>query len=713
MLTDFKVRNETFSLDSSITAKKNICLKHDQNFFSIEFAALDFIDPKKNQYAYYLEGYEDGWIYSGDIRTANYTGVPSGEYIFHVKGSNSDGYWNEAGTSLLITILYPFWKTWWAYLLYILLFVSTLYLIFRFYLRRQKLINDLYIRDVEAQKLKEVDSMKSRFFANLSHEFRTPLTLILGPIEKLKSTTQDDTCLNNLTIMQKNAFRLQHLINQLLALSKFDEGKMKLQAVELNIVKLVDTYMQSFESLARQRKIKLTFNSNEENIPVFVDRDKLEKILYNLLSNAFKFTGEEGRIEVLVTPHPSPLKGGDFAPSFKMELSGGKSPLHGGFGGVEIRISDTGRGIPPDKLKHIFDRFYQADDSYSKDMEGTGIGLALTKELVEIHSGTISVESTQEKGTTFTIFLLLGKEHLKPEEIVEEGVAQITGQELYSPKPLAFIETQEDIEPESGKHIVTDDSLPILLIVEDNAVMRSFICSYLDKLYNIIESVDGVDGFEKATTEIPDLILSDVMMPGMDGMEFCRKIKTDERTSHIPVILLTARAAIEDKLEGLETGADDFITKPFHSHELLVRIKNLIFQRHKLREQFIKEFDIAAQMMSKDLLSMDRQFLQKAKEVIEENISNFEFNVEMFAKAMGLSRTQLHRKLKALINQSASDFLKAIRLNQAANLLKSKSGNITQIAFEVGFNNLSYFSKCFRDQFGMLPSEYANQNSKT
>jgi len=381
---------------------------------------------------------------------------------------------------------------------------------------------------------------------------------------------------------------------------------------------------------------------------------------------------------------------------------------------VNISISDTGSGIPPDKLEHIFNRFYQADDSYTKDQEGTGIGLALTKELVELHHGNITVESQLGKGTTITVYLPLGKEHLKPEEIVEsiESVEMVESVEsVENVDQFTKLSTQEILIDDDDAE--KEDSKPLLLMVEDNDDLRSYIRSYLTSDYRLSEAVDGEIGLEKAIEKIPDIVISDVMMPKMDGMELCRRLKTDVRTSHIPVILLTAKAAIEDKIEGLETGADDFLTKPFEPKELQVRIRNLIIQRSKLREQFIRELDITGQMTSKDILSIDRQFLQKAKKTVEENMSDFDFSIENFAEKMSLSRIQLHRKLKALISQSAGDFLRTVRLNHAARLIKSKSGNITQITFEVGFNNLSYFSKCFREQFGMLPSEYANQNNKT
>ncbi|MCD4730400.1 MAG: hypothetical protein K8R74_07360, partial [Bacteroidales bacterium] len=378
VITSFTVRNKTVELDTAITLKQNLSLRYNENYLSFEFAALDYTKPDQNQYAYMLEGLDEDWIYSGNRRFAYYTGVPPGGYIFRVKGSNSDGYWNEQGTSISITILPPPWKTWWAYSLYFLFAILVIVIIIRFYLRRQRLLHKLELEQIQTEKLGEIDKLKSRFFANISHEFRTPLTLILGPIAKHLPTVKDSALKQDLNVVQKNALRLQRLINQILNLSKIESGKMKLQVREQNIVNLVNGYVQSFESLAKQKKIDLIFKSDEKNIKLFVDKDKIEKILYNLLSNAFKFTGEGGRIEVVVTPLSPPSKG-DKSGSLISSLEGGR--------GVNISISDTGRGIPPEKLEHIFDRFYQADDSYTRDQEGTGIGLALTKELVKLHHG--------------------------------------------------------------------------------------------------------------------------------------------------------------------------------------------------------------------------------------------------------------------------------------------------------------------------------------
>ncbi|NOX86194.1 MAG: response regulator, partial [Chlorobi bacterium] len=628
VLTGFSVHNNNYPFNDKMISTGGVKLKHNENFISFEFAALDYFDPEKNQYAYYLEGFENSWNYVGNRHFANYTGVPPGKYIFRVKGSNNDGYWNEAGTSLAITILPPPWKTWWAYLLYAVSVASVFISIFYFYFRRKQLLHNLELEQVQSEKLKELDSIKTRFFSNISHEFRTPLTLILGPLQNMigRSTSKKDK--RELTVMQRNARRLQQLINQLLDLSKLEAGKMQLSFCETNIAEWIKMYVQSFESLARQRKIELVFEAQQPEIICFFDPEKLAQVLSNLLSNAFKFTEEGGKIEVVVSNHTplNPPEGGKHSPAESSLIGETKSPpIRGDGRGVIITISDTGPGIPPEQIEHIFDRFYQADDAQTRQHEGTGIGLALVKELVELHHGSITVESIENKGATFIIFLPQGKDHLKQEEIVSKPSENIEiEQPAETVEPVADMETTVES---------AGNDFPVLMIVEDNADMRHYIRGFFDETYRILEAADGKQGFELALKHIPDIIISDVMMPVMDGYALCRKIKTDERTSHIPLILLTARSSGADKIEGLETGADDFVIKPFDGKELQVRVNNLIEQRKRLRDLLYKRMQKSAltapeDMEANGITSMDEQFLQKLYKTVSVYFSDPEFNVE-------------------------------------------------------------------------------------
>jgi len=724
VITDFKVRNNPFILDSNISLLKHINLRYNENYLSFEFAALDYVNTGKNQYAYKLEGIDDNWISSGNRRFAAYTSVPPGNYTFFVKGSNNDGIWNEKGTSLLITIDPPPWKTWWAFTIYGLVLGFMVYGLRQYDLKRQRLKQKLEIEQVEAEKLKELDSMKSRFFANISHEFRTPLTLILGPLDKHLQKLKDKGLKKDMSIMQRNARRLQKLINQLLDLSKLESGKMKLHAQELDAIPLIRGYVQSFESLAKQKSIELSFQvaaagaaketaaataaaagKKDLKIPVYADQDKLEKILFNLLSNAFKYTSEGGRIEIEVCSW-------QFAVGRTSQVTSHKSHIDS----LLISISDTGSGIPPEKLPHIFDRFYQTDDIYTKDGEGTGIGLALTKELVELHHGSIEVQSEVGVGTTFLVYLPLGNEHLTPEELGEKGERKKEQEEEIGNWQLAI--GSDSIAKDRAPCPVpcaTDRDEHLILIVEDNTDLRLYIRTFLDQSYQVIEAEDGRQGFERALEHIPDLIISDVMMPQMDGYELCIKLKTNELTSHIPVILLTARASKESKIEGLETGADDFIVKPFDSDELIIRIKNLLDQRKRLSrliEERIQKSVVPGYLSIEDsnITSMDEQFLKKAFDTMKENYSDPEFNVEEFSQEMNMSRNQLHRKIKALTRHTAVEFIRSYRLNRAAEFIKKKSATIAEIAYDVGFSSPSYFSECFQKQFGILPSDYSGDS---
>ncbi len=692
---------------------ENLELPHYINHITFNYSATDWRAPHKLRYQYKLEGSDNDWRPITNEASAIYTNLPHGYYTFKVKAIGVAEKWSDTFEYSLV-IHPPWWYSWWAYTLYGLAILSLIFAWRRYDLKRLRLKQELELEHVQTEKLEELDKMKSRFFSNISHEFRTPLTLILGPLQNLISETTNEGSRQKLNIMHRNARRLQRLINQLLNLSKLEAGKMKLRARKENIVTLSRLFVQSFESYAVQRNIKLLFTSNTDEIPVYVDREKIEKILNNLLSNAFKFTPDGGRIEVVVK------SGKSDDGSQKLLIGSQQSTIEslqsavGSQHYVEIIVSDTGTGISPKLLPHIFDRFYQVDDSYTKDQDGSGIGLALTKELVELHQGEIKVESNpyklpEGKSTIFTVYLPKGKSHLKPDEILETIE---TLEEAIAPDIPDLVEP--DIvrkQRETLQNGELDTTAPIILVVEDNADLRMYIRGFLDQKYHVIEGEDGKKGLKKAIKEVPDLIISDVMMPKMDGYQLCEKLKTDERTSHIPVILLTARATMESKIEGLETGADDFITKPFEPIELQVRVKNLIEQRNKLKELFKKGVETKEDIIAIGLPALDCQFLEKAKKIVHENMIEPDFSVEDLARELAMSRSQFHRKLRALIDQSATEFIRIIRLTKAAEFILQKKGNISEIAYDVGFNNPSYFTSSFTKHYGMSPKEYFRKYS--
>jgi signal transduction histidine kinase/DNA-binding response OmpR family regulator len=580
---------------------------------------------------------------------------------------------NKTGAPPEITIRSSLWKSWWSYALYAAFALGLLYAVRRYELNRQRLKHNLELEQIELAKYKELDRLKSRFFANISHEFRTPLTLIKGPIERWLPKMVEAEMQRDFEMTQRNSRRLLLLINQLLDISRLESGKMKLQARPENIIELTRRLTMAFESLASVKEIELRFTAPEKSLPVYLDGGHYEKIITNLLSNALKFTPSRGIIEVEVVGQ----RNGETENRRWGEKKTASASVDSEKGEcVYIKIRDTGVGIHAECLPHIFDRFYQVGDSYAKEPapldkdgnenqkscaehyptgQGSGIGLALTKELVELHHGEISLESEVGKGTEFTIRLPLGKAHLKPEEIEER---RARGEERMSDFDDLALALANDASPRrdeqmtdgtqvlphgkvqmTGGACLTDkakmtakpNDKQIILIVEDNPDMRAYIREILVHSYQIVEAADGKSGFGKAVEIIPDIIISDVMMPEMDGFQFCEKIKTDERASHIPVILLTAKSSGKSKLEGLETGADDYLIKPFDAAELKVRVKNLIEQRRKLRERFRQEITLEPKEIA--ITSADAKFLQRIIDKVEQNIEETDFGVTELSNA--------------------------------------------------------------------------------
>jgi DNA-binding response OmpR family regulator len=553
----------------------------------------------------------------------------------------------------------------------------------------------------QSEKLKELDKIKSRFFANISHEFRTPLTLILGPLEQMIAACpdNDEEKKRKLTLMHRNAERLLRLINQLLELSKLETSKMKLQARKTNIISFVKGIADSFQPPARQKELELVFHAEHENedkavleyMNIYIDPLKMEDIMSNLLVNAIKFTPPGGEIDVTVKGNP-----------------GADTNFPAGW--VEISVCDTGPGIPLEQLPNIFNRFFQADITYEYHQEGPGIGLILAKELVELHHGSIEARSRVGEGSVFIIRLPMGSAHLAADEIIRESVPVdikagaatgrisqiITGLEMEINNKY-----ESECLPEPG--IRTDDT-NIILVVEDSAAMRMYIRETLEPGYTVVTAADGREGMQKAQEVIPDLIISDIMMPEVDGLELCRLLKNDVKTSHIPIVLLTAKASEENILQGLKTGADDYITKPFSTKLLIARIKNLIDIRRQLQNNI--NYEMTLQPVKTSVSKIDRKFLRDLQAVIKKNISDPEFNVEALCKKLGMGNTTLYRKIQALCGQTPTEFIRSCRLKRALQLLKNGYGSVTEVAFEVGFSSRAYFTKCFREKFHQLPSDF-------
>jgi signal transduction histidine kinase/DNA-binding response OmpR family regulator len=684
-------------------------LEYQYRNLHIEFAAPFFEDETQTTFQYFLEGRDKHWSAWVSKTYVDYPDLAPGSYTFRVKAKNI---YQDIGREdvFRFKILPPWYRTWWAFLGYVLAFFLVVYLAVKW--RSGKLEQDkLHLEQIikertkeineKNQQLEEMDKIKSRFFANISHEFRTPLTLIMGPLEQIISTYSDKELKKTARIMLRNSQRLLNLVNQLLELAKLDSGKMKLNPSRKNIVPVLKTIAACFESLALQKKLELTVHSQEEDITLYFDPDKLEKIIGNLLSNAVKLTPPGGKITISVKKNLTP----------DMNFSSGS---------VDISVTDTGVGILDSQLDHVFERFYQAGDSHEYRQKGSGIGLSLSKELVKLHHGEILVHSStggkgKASGTEFIVRLPLGTEHFKPEEIAppgEEIPVMSTPSMLSAARetgkiPGQYIDSSEEEEETIEEPIIHEaiqEEKNIILVVEDSEDMRNYIRGALGSLYRVVEAADGKQGIEKAKKIIPDLIISDIMMPGADGYELCRVLKRDMNTSHIPIILLTAKASEDNVIRGLETGADDYIIKPFNTSILTARIKNLIDLRHQL--QLKRKRQMTFQPVEIPVSSLEEKFYKELQDTIEKNLSDPEFNVDQLHKKLYMGRTSLYRKILALTGETPTQFMRSYRLQRAAQLFKANFGNVTEVAFAVGFSNTAYFAKCFKEKFHRSPSHY-------
>ena len=690
VFTDFKILYQSVKigddkksvLQKSISETDHLILHYNQNIFSLEFAALNYVNSRRNIYTYMLEGFNEEWSAPSTERTATYTNLNAGDYVLRVKRIIPGYTNNDNELQLKITILPPFWKTWWFLSLVIVIIIFLIYSLVLFFINREKIKNQLVVERLNARKLHEMDMLKLKFFTNISHEIRTPLTLILGPLNKIRNNEVKKEEMNeNLDLVYRNANTLDKLINQLLDFRKLQAGNLKLNLSENDIVEFTRILVNSFADFAKEKQINIKFSTAKKQLIAVFDQDKIEKIINNLLSNALKFTAPGGSVSVflsLVFKHEE-----ESATHEEQDMQF-----------IEITVKDTGRGIPRQNIGKIFNRFFQSKEEDGNT--GTGIGLALVKELVKLHKGEIFVTSKTGVGSKFTIRI-----PYIPNLQLQQNEIDVAPEESQSDPIPAYYEYDEN-------NVISDEK--IMLVVEDNVDVRHFISSHFKSTYRILHAKNGQEGWDIALKTIPDIVISDILMPVLNGYELCKRIKNDERTSHIPVILLTAMHSKENEIKGLTTGADDYITKPFDLSVLQAKVENILSIRESLKQKYTGR--VILEPKNVVITSHDEKFLQRAIQIIEENISDNDLDIETFSVKVGVSRMQLYRKIQALTDMTVKEFIRHIRLKRAAQLLQQNKMNISEIAYEVGFKDLTYFRKCFKREFGMSATEYISQEKK-
>lgn len=667
--------DETGILTKNISETKSITLKSWQTAFSIEFVVSNYISGQHNTFAYKLEGYDKEWYYLTDSRTVSYSNLPQGTYQFLVKAANSDSKWNPIPTALEIIVLPIWYKTWWALLIFFATFAGFITFVFRFFWMRKSMEAQLEIERRDKEHQEEINQMKMRFFINISHELRTPLTLILTPLQEIINKISDRWTRNQLEYIQRNANRLLHLVNQLMDYRRAELGVFELKAKKGNAHQLIQDNFLFYDKLARHKKITYTLHSELEDKEVLFDANYLELIVNNLLSNAFKYT-ESGQ-SITVT--------------LKEEN-----------GWLLLQVSDTGIGIPINKQGKIFERFYQIESEHV----GSGIGLSLVQRLIELHHGRIELDSEENKGSTFSVYLPQDLSVYKPSELASND-EQNEEEQVYSTnsKAMYFIDTEkvENESVESG-----DKKRGTILIVEDNNEIRRYLSNGLADLFNTLEAGNGEEALEKLKDNEVDVIVTDVMMPVMDGIKLCKNVKQNIRTCHIPVIILSAKTDIKDQMEGLQMGADDYIPKPFSLAILTTKIQNMMRTRRRMLDKYAKSLEVEPEKITFN--AMDEALLKRAMAIVEKNMDNIEFSTDEFAREMNMSRSNLHLKLKAITGESTIDFIRKIRFNEAAKLLKDGRYTVAEVSTMVGFNTPSYFATSFKKYFGCLPTEYIKKS---
>lgn len=659
-------------IEKELNDVENVEFDYKQNIFSVSFASDNYNLPEKTQYMYKLEGFNNDWLTLPlGVHNVTFTNLAPGKYVLRVKAINSDGYVGMKEATLGIVVNPPFWMSWWAYLLYAIGLVVVFFLARYRMLKREREKFHLQQIENEVAKNEEINNMKFRFFTNVSHELRTPLTLIISPLEGMLKETTDELQSTRLQLMYRNAQRLLHLVNQLLDFRKGEMSTHQLSLSEGDIISYVHSVCNSFLLMADKKHIQFSFFSGIDTFSMAFDADKVGKIVMNLLSNAFKFTPEGGRVTVMI------------------EHVAGTPDM------LEIKIADTGIGISDVDKEHIFERFYQADHKGVEETTGNGIGLSLVRDFVTLHEGEVKVFDSIGTGSVF---------------VIQFPVKHVETQVQLPPETGISIGEEEDKEiKEETREETERKDFPLLLIVDDNEDFRIFMRYSLELQYRVKLAVNGNEAWEMMQEELPDLVISDVMMPQMDGNELCRLIKQDKRTAHIPVILLTARQNTEAKLEGLQTGADDYVTKPFNMTILVLRIRKLIelSRYHRVTQGMIDP--VPSEIV---ITSLDEKLIEKAIKYVEDNMSRTELSVEELSRELGMSRVHLYKKLLQITGKTPIEFIRVIRLKRAAQLLRESQLHVSEVAFEVGFNNPKYFSRYFKDEFGVLPSVYQEKEGK-
>ena len=663
---EIEVGDENSPLSVDILSTNHLVLQPDQSVFSLDFVALEYQRPKNNRYAYYLEGFEKEWNLVGTQRSVTYTNLSPGDYVFKLKASNSDGVWAEKPYELKITVLPPWYRTWWAYLLYVGLLAAAIYAFIREVQVREAFRTDLRLKEIEKERIQELEQVKTHFFTNISHELRTPLTLITSPLEKyfISNTSLNKDQKTKINSIYQNAQKLLRLINQLLDLSKIESGNVLPVIEKHDLVRQLHTIKQSFEAYAQQKQIKLKWQAPVESLLVYYDADIIEKCVSNLLSNAFKFTPEDGIIGIRLELHKV--------------YQGSQESINR----VSIHVSDTGKGISPEHIQHIFDRFYQIPEKM--DRVGTGVGLSLCKELMVVHKGSIEVLSDLGAGSDFKIHFPVTLEAFDPAWVKARNLPAVN-------------------ESESQKVDFIQQEKQILLIVEDHAEMRAFIREIFEATFQVIEADRGETGLEMALTYLPDIVITDWMMPGMSGVNLCKAIRNNAKTSHIPLVILTSKSSQESQIEGMQSGADDFISKPFHADILELRVAKLLEAKERMRKSW--QDSVINQDLQKAPIFED-EFLSKATQLVIEHLDEADFDVEHLEQALDMSKMQLYRKLKMLTSLAGNEFIRSIRLQQARILLEKGSLNVSEVAYQVGFNDPAYFTRAFKKQYGFAPKTF-------